>query len=297
MKIWLSKNSEIPVREQLITQITLGIASGDLPIGERLPSTSEIARRFKVHSNTVSNAYRKLAEQEWLEFRKGSGFYVREVTPQNIENSLDKIIKDFFQIAQKQGFTLSEIKKRLKYFFEIQPPDHFLVIEDDNGFREILVEEIRSATNFKVFGTSFEDFRQNSTKTGAILTAMFDEKPKINVVLPSNENCFFIKANSAAEAMKDQQRPTENDLIAVVSGWEKFLWMAKTMLIAARIDAESLIIRSTNAKNWRKGLESASMVICDSLTARNFSNDMRLRPFQIISEDSLNDLREIIKTK
>jgi DNA-binding transcriptional regulator YhcF (GntR family) len=43
MKIWLSKNSEIPVREQLITQIALGIASKDLKTGERLPSTSEIA--------------------------------------------------------------------------------------------------------------------------------------------------------------------------------------------------------------------------------------------------------------
>ena len=30
MKIWLTKNSEIPVREQIIAQITLGITSGDL---------------------------------------------------------------------------------------------------------------------------------------------------------------------------------------------------------------------------------------------------------------------------
>ena len=283
------------MREQLITQITLGIASGDLPIGERLPSTSEIARRFKVHSNTVSNAYQKLAEQGWIEFRKGSGFYVRETNLENFENSLDKIIKEFFQTAQTQGFTLSEIKHRLTYFFEIQPPDHFLLIEDDNGFREILVEEIRNATNFKVSSVGFEDFRQNITKTGAILTAMFDEKAKINAVLPPNENCFFLKAHSAAEAMKGQQRPTENDLIAVVSGWEKFLLMSKTMLIAARIDAESLIIRSTREKNWRKGLDSASMIICDSLTAQNFPNDQRIRPFSLISDDSLNELCEIVK--
>ena len=71
MKIWLSKNSEVPVREQIITQITLGIASGDLVVGTRLPSTSEIARRYKIHSNTVSNAYQILAEQLKAQFGIG----------------------------------------------------------------------------------------------------------------------------------------------------------------------------------------------------------------------------------
>ncbi|MET0754174.1 MAG: GntR family transcriptional regulator, partial [Pyrinomonadaceae bacterium] len=78
MKIWLSKNSEIPVREQIVTQIALGIVSGDLRVGEKLPSTREIARRFGVHSNTVSSAYQKLSEQNLIEFKKGSGFFVSE---------------------------------------------------------------------------------------------------------------------------------------------------------------------------------------------------------------------------
>lgn len=36
MKLWLSRNSEIPMREQLVTQIKLGIAIGDLETGEKL---------------------------------------------------------------------------------------------------------------------------------------------------------------------------------------------------------------------------------------------------------------------
>jgi hypothetical protein len=93
--------------------------------------------------------------------------------------------------------------------------------------------------------------------------------------------------------MKDKPRPDGEDLIAVVSGWEKFLLMAKTMLLAANLDAESLIIRSTKQKEWKNGLNSAAMIICDSLCALHFPNDERIRRFQLISDESLSELRNI----
>lgn len=290
MKIWLSKNSEVPVREQLRTQIILGVASGDLAVGERLPSTREIARRFGVHSNTVSNAYQQLAAQGWLEFRQGSGFYVFDAKPETLENSLDKIIAEFFQTAQKQGFSLNEIKARLMQFLEIQPPENFLVVESDDGLREILVEEIKQTTEFEVNAASFEEFQQNH-QANAVFVAMFDETAKIRSILSSNKTCIFLKARSVADAMKDKQRPTKEDLIAVVSGWEKFLLMAKTMLLAAEIDAESLLIRLTTQPDWKKGLNSAAMIICDSVSAKHFDGDKRIRQFQLISDESLTELR------
>ncbi|HKG78053.1 MAG TPA: GntR family transcriptional regulator, partial [Pyrinomonadaceae bacterium] len=63
MRIWISKNSEVPIREQLVTQIVLGIVSNDLKVAERLPSTRELARRYDIHANTVSAAYRELARR------------------------------------------------------------------------------------------------------------------------------------------------------------------------------------------------------------------------------------------
>ena len=73
MRIWLSKTSAVSLQEQLKTQIVLGIVSADLPPGERLPSTSEIGRRFRIHPNTVRAAYRALAAAGWVDRRQGSG--------------------------------------------------------------------------------------------------------------------------------------------------------------------------------------------------------------------------------
>lgn len=293
MKIWLSKNSEVPVREQLSTQIILGVASGDLAVGERLPSTREIARRFGVHSNTVSHAYQSLAEQGWLEFHQGSGFYVCREKPESFENPLDEIIAEFFQTAQKQGFSIGEIKTRLLRFFEIQSPENIFVIESDTGLREILVEEIRQATNFKVESASFESFQNNHHKTNSIFVAMNDETAKVGSVLSSNKASVFLKARSVSDSMKDEKRPTREDLIAIVSGWERFLEMAKTMLVAAGIEPDTLLIRSTENFEWRKGLSAATMIICDYLTAKNFPKDARVRLFRIISDESLSDLKRL----
>ncbi len=293
MKIWLSKNSEVPVREQLITQITLGIVSGDLAVGARLPSTREIAQRFQIHSNTVSNAYQILAESGWLEFKKGSGFYVRDSKSDASGNSLDKLIEQFVQAAQSQGFTSAEIKNRVISFFDSQPSNQLFLIEDDAEFREILIEEIRQITELEVGGTTFADFEQNLSKRDTNFVAMFDEKTKIGAVLPSGKNCIFLKANSVADSMKGKTRPTANDLIAVVSGWKYFLNLSKIMLIAAKIEPESLIFRETNEQNWRKGLNAAAMIICDSLTAKNLSEFQNVRPFKLIADESLSELSRL----
>jgi DNA-binding transcriptional regulator YhcF (GntR family) len=54
VRIWISRQSTIPVREQLSAQLRFGILSGRLAPAEHLPSVRELARRLKVHANTVS---------------------------------------------------------------------------------------------------------------------------------------------------------------------------------------------------------------------------------------------------
>ena len=297
MKIWLSKNSEVPVREQLVTQIMLGIVSGDLQVGKRLPSTKEISNRFGVHSNTVSGAYQKLAEQGWLEFRKGSGFYVREVESENLNADLkfEKLVHEFFQNAVNLGFSADEIKQRVKKRFDARVSEKILVIESDQCLREILIEEITAATNLDVSGITSEEFDRKHQKTNAIIAAMSDEKPKLEKLISPSKPVVYLKARSVPASMTGEKRPSENDLIAVVSGWEKFLIWSKTILLAAQIEPESLMLRRTTEQNWRSALKSASLIICDSLTAKNIQNDARVRVFQIISDESFLELSNLSK--
>src|SRR5437660_5855372 len=141
MRLWLSRGSSISVREQLVTQVVLSILSGDLKPGQRLPSTRELARRFHVHPNTVSAGYRQLARERWVEHRRGSGVFVRANKPEVQISSalaLDQMIASLFRSARKLGVSLPALRARLRQWLELQPPDHFLLIEPDEELRRIV---------------------------------------------------------------------------------------------------------------------------------------------------------------
>src|SRR5947208_13389314 len=104
MQLWFARGSEVSIREQVVTQVVLGILSDDLPAGQRLPSTRELARRFKVHANTVSAAYKQLEREGWVEFRRGSGIYVRAskpAMPNSPELALEQLIAGLFRSARE----------------------------------------------------------------------------------------------------------------------------------------------------------------------------------------------------
>src|SRR3982074_1542624 len=130
MQLWFARASEVTIREQLVTQVILGILSDDLAPGQRLPSTRELARRFRLHPNTVSAGYRQLERDRWVEFRHGSGVYVKNRKPEAISSpalALDQIIASLFRSARKLDIPLGILRSRLRQLLELQPPDHFLV--------------------------------------------------------------------------------------------------------------------------------------------------------------------------
>jgi DNA-binding transcriptional regulator YhcF (GntR family) len=282
------------VREQIITQISLGIVSGDLQAGEKLPSTRELARRFQIHQNTVSNAYRELAERDLVEIKKGSGVYVRE-NGNEISNALDRLINRFFHEAAAEGYTPDEIKNALQKRLTTDSPKHFLVVESDAELREILIAEVADATDRRVEGVSFEDLANVNLNDEAQVLLIFDKSKNPQQTLPPDTNCIYLKANSVPDSMTGKARPSDDDLIAVVSGWENFRTLAKMFLLAARVAPETLVLRSTDEPDWRNGLQKASLIICDSATAKEFPNDERVRVFQLIADSSLKELPKSIE--
>ena len=296
MKIWISKNSEVPVREQLVAQVTLGIASGDLKVGERLPSTREIALRNDVHANTVGAAYQKLVDQKLIEFRQGSGFYVAESASERIEGSrrFDDLLADFLKAAGELGFSDRDVIAQLKKRRPVTPPDGILLVESDRGLREIIVFEL-SRLGLGIQAISFEEFSTSKHHlASSVIAAMFDEKPKIDPILQNGQKCIYLKGNSVAAAMSGETRPGPDELVAIVSGWDGFLTFARIMLLAAKIDPATIVIRSTTDQGWRTAVKNAAVIVCDSYTASKLDGLAAVRPFRVVSEDSISELNTAV---
>src|SRR5258705_7569513 len=186
MRLWLSRSSEVPLREQLQAQIILGIASKDLKSGQRLPSTRELAIRYKIHANTVSAAYPVFGKRGLGQFRKGSGVYVRQFSSGQLEGKaeLDRLIAVLFTSARKKGFSLNDLQTRLEHWLALQPPDHFLVIEPDPELRQILVTEVEQATRTRVAGAGLDNCVDDETLTGAVPVGRYSQIEKIRAAVP-----------------------------------------------------------------------------------------------------------------
>jgi DNA-binding transcriptional regulator YhcF (GntR family) len=294
MKLWLSKNSDVPIREQLVTQIVLGIVSNDLKPKQRLPSTRDLARRYDVHANTVSAAYRELARRGWVDFRKGSGVYVRVQNDNRVDGKLklDQLIARFFRSTREQGHSLADIQAALQRSLAVQPPDHFLVIEPDEELREILVAEISQVTGKRVVGAAPSAVLAGASLTGAIPVVLYGHAKDVQQQLGSSHDLLVIHSVSVAESMRGQTRPSRDSIVAIVSRWPEFLRWARTMLVAAGLDADALIFRDGRQRGWDKGLRSAAFVITDSLMAPKIPKGCAVKLFRVVAEQSLTELRE-----
>src|ERR1041385_5273221 len=202
MRLWLSKSSDVPIRVQLEAQIILGILSNDLKADQRLPSTRELARRYKIHPNTVSATYRQLANQGWVDSRKGSGVYVRkrETEQSHVGNlPLDRLISFFLNLGLDKGLSLREIQSRLKQWLSLPPPDHFLVIETNPELRRIIVAEIEEATGVRAIGVAPEECTSPKVLRGAAPVALFSQTEIVRAALPQETYLITVRVRSVSE--------------------------------------------------------------------------------------------------
>lgn len=118
IKFQLDYSSGVPVYRQIIDQIRFGIASGQLKLGEQLPTVRALAVELKVNLNTVSKAYKELEIKNILETQQGTGTFIstaeQMVREEEREDKLKEICIQFSSVAFSYGFSLDEVVHELK---------------------------------------------------------------------------------------------------------------------------------------------------------------------------------------
>jgi len=70
--------SDVPASEQIVRGLRATLMARQFRPGDQLPSVRQLALDLGVHHNTVAGAYRQLAEEGWLDLRRGRGATVIE---------------------------------------------------------------------------------------------------------------------------------------------------------------------------------------------------------------------------
>ena len=302
MRLWLNRAGEVSMREQLVTQVVLGILCQELLPNQRLPSTRELARRFGIHANTASTAYKQLEQEGWLEFRHGSGVYVRASRPAAplapdlaAEYAVDQLIGDLVAAARKLGVAETVVRERLRRWLALTPPSRWLVIDPDPELRRIVIHEMEQALALPVAGCAPEECAKPQLLKGSMPVTVPSKAEMVRKLLPAGTELIVLQVHPVSlELMAHLQRyrPAETQaLVGIASRWREFQRIAQTMLIAAGLPPESLLVRDATQPGWQRGLDATSGVVCDAVTALDLPEKVFALRFTLLDENTLAGLR------
>ncbi len=296
MRLWVSKNSDIPVKEQLATQILLAILAGNPAAGSRLPSTRSLGLRLRVHANTIGAVFRDLQKRGWLEYRRGSGFYVAEGSVKEAGNelALGQLFCEFLQAARSRGFTLRDIRLGLESWVTTRPPDHFLLIESDPDLRSILESEVQEATGLPVFSCSPGDLSDPAILAGAEPVFLFSKEKLTRRLLPPGTDYILLHGRSIERTIEASLPIPAQSLIAILSCWPEFLRWSRAVLVAAGASPDALLTVDARRKGWKKMTRCATAVITDILHGPLIPKGPKLYVVHLLSDKSRRAVRAFV---
>lgn len=295
IRLWLSRDRSIPVKEQLGAQLLFGILSRRIAPGEKLPSVRELARRLKVHPNTVSAAYRDLSTRGWVSQRRGSGVFVRKRQIGAPDGGIEGFVRAWIEEGRAHGFELEALAAAVMKVgndLRMRIAQDLLVVHPDRELAQILAAEIEEAVECPVASAGFDDAPKELPAGTCMLVTTACEAQAVDELHPASYRVIRLK--SVEDEIAEQQLPTSGLLIAVVSRSESILEWSSRLLSALGLPGMDILQRNPSQPDWREGLAACDIVAADIRTALELPKKIKPTIFRIVADDFLAEARELV---
>ena len=118
MDIIISSNTNMPIYEQITSQIKAMIMSGTLNTGDPIPSMRALAKSLHVSVITVQKAYEDLQRDGFIETTVGRGSFV---SARNRDFYQEEHLEEAAGIGRQSGIPLEKLVELLTLFYQEGP--------------------------------------------------------------------------------------------------------------------------------------------------------------------------------
>ena len=139
-----------------------------------------------------------------------------------------------------------------------------------------------------------EECCQREVYFGSMPVALYGQGEIVRAALPPHSHLLLLRVRSVTEALKNEKRPSPEDLLIVVSAVPDFLDWSRSVLSAIGIDPLSLEFRDANQRGWQRGLEASTFVITETVTEKIIPAGVKARVFKMVSDASLTELQKFV---
>jgi GntR family transcriptional regulator len=301
MEIVLNRRGGVPVRDQLVAQLELRILGGKLAPGEKLPSVRALARRLRLHANTVSAAYRRLVSSGHVEVRRGAGVFVLPAGATSLESArdLDEMIQVALREARQRGFSWPEIRAAVERWLAAAPPERVVTVDPSRAMAELLAAEIRPALPLPVVARALPEVRQSPRLLEGALTVTLPYHVAALRRAAPWAVVLTVTLEFEARAREAISRLPRGSMALVVSHSETVLPFAGTLLRSLRGDdvlVETRMLR--DGRGWRRMLPAADLVFADVLSAEAVGRirSRGVHVFRVLERDALSRVAVAART-
>lgn len=113
MHIIIRNTGDVPIYEQIVTQIKSAIVSGELTEGEALPSMRLLAKELRISLITTKRAYEELEREGFIVTMTGRGSFVAaknlELLREEGRKRVEALLTQAADAARTAGITAEEL--------------------------------------------------------------------------------------------------------------------------------------------------------------------------------------------
>lgn len=301
MKISINKESPIPVRDQLVEQIGLQIASGVLKEKDKLPSIRALAQRLGIHHSTVTSAYNHLAEVGLLEVRQGSGVRVAAATSAprvwDSGKGIDSLLRMFLAQAAEKGFSRGEVEKKLEKALDKKPVKRILVVDRNKDFHKLLHAELQPHFSLPVEPMTHEELgdRMELLEDSLVVTSLYHIFPLQNFPVDPTR-LVVCNIEPGREQMEVINGLPNGSIVMLVSVSPTLLKMARN--VAAALRGEDVAIRTVLVEEKQEieyMMQYVKAVICDGPSqdaVKLVAGRIPLHVFHLYSKATIEQIKD-----
>ena len=122
MNIQINNSSDEPIYLQIKNQIKAQIISGDLKVGEQLPSIRFLAKEIRVSMLTAKRAFDELELDGFINSLQGKGNFVaaqnKELIREEYLKKIESKLQEVVELSEIADVSSDELIKMLKSYVE-----------------------------------------------------------------------------------------------------------------------------------------------------------------------------------
>lgn len=294
MKISINKDSSVPIRDQLVEQISLQIASGILETETKLPSIRALAGRLDIHYSTVTAAYNHLADVGLLEIRQGSGVRVAKVgNSKETKDDLNSLFMDFLAKCCDYGHSYKEVANVINTKSKREPVKSILAVDRNEDFHSVITTELKPHFSIPVNAITVDKLKEDISKAdnSLIVTSLYHLFSFQSLIEDKTRlvPCNIEPARQELEQVKEMRSGT---ILLLVSVSETLMSMATKLVAAQR--GEEVAVRSVlldDKKELEYMIGYADLILCDSPSESrmmDLTGGKKLKCFKLYSPSTIS---------